>query len=59
MKEKINQHYINLKPLILFLQCRVIIMFIAKYFEDAKLYVGENELYFYVIKHPEKLMKKY
>ena len=32
-------------------------MFIAKYFEDPKLYVGENELYFCVIKHPEKLMK--
>ena len=42
----------------IFLQGEVIIMCIAKYFEDPKLYAGENELFFYVIKHPDKLMKK-
>ena len=41
----------------IFLQGEVIIVCIAKYFEDPKLYAGENELFFYVIKHPEKLMK--
>ena len=39
----------------IFLQGEVIIMCIAKYFEDPKLYAGENELF--VIKHSDKLMK--
>ena len=39
----------------IFLQGEVIIMCIAKYSEDPKLYAGENELF--VIKHPDKLMK--